>query len=116
MIPVPVLARRRHEIGEPVEKLKRREFDDAIGPRPRGLAAATGTVGDAGVQVHVVVERRAEAVQERDAAKPRAEVHAAKNCVRLMTSFVRAVNRRYNRRTRCGDYGFYPRKQGLAEP
>jgi len=38
--PVPVLARRRHEIGEPVEKLKRREVDDAIGPRPRGLARA----------------------------------------------------------------------------
>ena len=32
MIPVPVLARRRHEIGEPVEKLKRREVDNAIGP------------------------------------------------------------------------------------
>ncbi|MFM8633904.1 MAG: transposase [Planctomycetia bacterium] len=29
---------------------------------------------------------------------------------------VRAVNRRYNRRTRCGDYGFHPRKKGLAEP
>jgi len=34
VIPVPVLARRRHEIGEPVEKLKRREVDDAIGARP----------------------------------------------------------------------------------
>jgi len=43
VIPVPVLARRRHEIGEPVEKLKRCELDDAIGPRPRGLAAATGS-------------------------------------------------------------------------
>ena len=43
VIPVPVLARRRHEIGEPVEKLKRREVDDAIGPWPRGLAAATGS-------------------------------------------------------------------------
>ena len=43
VIPVPVLARRRHEIGEPVEKLKRLELDDAIGPRPRGLAAATGS-------------------------------------------------------------------------
>ena len=32
VIPVPVLARRRHEIGEPVEKLKRREVDNAIGP------------------------------------------------------------------------------------
>jgi hypothetical protein len=29
-------------------------------------------VGDAGVQVHVVVERRAEAVQEGDATEPRA--------------------------------------------
>ena len=35
VIPMPVLARRRHEIGEPVEELKRREFDDAIGPRDR---------------------------------------------------------------------------------
>ena len=43
VISVSVLARRRHEIGEPVEKLKRREVDDAIGPRPRGLAAATGS-------------------------------------------------------------------------
>jgi len=32
---MPVLARRRYEIGEPVEELKRREFDDAVGPRPR---------------------------------------------------------------------------------
>jgi hypothetical protein len=30
------------------------------------------TVGHAGVQVHVVVERRAEAVQEGDAAESRA--------------------------------------------
>ena len=40
---MPVLPRWRHEIGEPVHKLKRRELDDAIGPRPRGLAAATGS-------------------------------------------------------------------------
>jgi hypothetical protein len=40
VIPVPVLARRWHEIGEPVEKLKRRESDDATGPRPRGLPPA----------------------------------------------------------------------------
>jgi hypothetical protein len=39
VIPMTVLPRRRDEIGEPVEKLKRREVDDAIGPRPRGLAA-----------------------------------------------------------------------------
>ncbi len=30
---MPVLARRRHEIGEPVEEIKRREFDDAIRAR-----------------------------------------------------------------------------------
>jgi hypothetical protein len=41
VIPVPVLARRRHEIGEPVEELKRREFDAAIGSRPRGLPPTT---------------------------------------------------------------------------
>ena len=40
LIAMPVLPRRRHEIGEPVEDLKRRELDDAIGPgrvdvRPR---------------------------------------------------------------------------------
>jgi len=42
VVAMPVLPRRRHEIGEPVQELKRREFDDAIGPRPRGLAAAAG--------------------------------------------------------------------------
>ena len=40
VIPMPVLARRRDEIGKPVKKLKRREFDDAVGPRPRGLSRA----------------------------------------------------------------------------
>ena len=34
VIPMPVLARRRYEIGEPVEELKRREFDDAMSSRP----------------------------------------------------------------------------------
>ena len=43
VIPMPVPARRRYEIGEPVEELKRRELDDAIGYRPRGLAAAAGS-------------------------------------------------------------------------
>jgi len=44
---MPVLARRRYEIGEPVEELKRRELDDAIGSRPRGLPPTTppDTVG-----------------------------------------------------------------------
>jgi len=42
VIAMPVLPRRRHEVGEPVEELIRREFDDAIGSRPRGLAAAAG--------------------------------------------------------------------------
>ena len=35
VVAMPVLPRRRYEIGEPVEELKRREFDDAVGPRPR---------------------------------------------------------------------------------
>jgi hypothetical protein len=39
---MPMLPRRGHEIGEPVEELKRRELDDAIGPRTRGLSAAAG--------------------------------------------------------------------------
>ena len=38
-----VLPRRRDEIRQPIEKLKRREIDDAIGTRPRGRAAATGS-------------------------------------------------------------------------
>ena len=42
VIPVPVLARRRHEVGEPVEKLKRREVDDDARPGPRGLSAVAG--------------------------------------------------------------------------
>ena len=41
VVAMPVLARRRHEIGEPVEELKRRELDDAIGSRPRGLPPTT---------------------------------------------------------------------------
>jgi hypothetical protein len=36
VIPMPVLPRWRHEIREPVEELKRRQLDDAVGPRPRG--------------------------------------------------------------------------------
>jgi len=42
VIPVAVLARRRHEIGEPVEELKRRELDAAAGPRLRGLSLPAG--------------------------------------------------------------------------
>ena len=39
---VPMLVRWRHEVREPVEKLKRRELDDAVGPwltswRPESL-------------------------------------------------------------------------------
>jgi hypothetical protein len=41
VIPVPVLPRRRDEIRQPVEELKRRELDDAFGSRPRGLPPAT---------------------------------------------------------------------------
>jgi hypothetical protein len=43
VIPVPMLARRRDEIGEPVQELKRRELDDAVRSRSRRLAAATGS-------------------------------------------------------------------------
>ena len=39
---MPVLPRRRDEVRQTFEKLKRREFDDAIGSRPRGLPAAAG--------------------------------------------------------------------------
>jgi hypothetical protein len=42
VIAMPVLPRRRHEVSEPVEKLRRRELDDAIGSRPRGFSAAAG--------------------------------------------------------------------------
>ena len=38
---MPVFSRRRHEIGKPIEELKRRELDDAAGPRPCGLPRAT---------------------------------------------------------------------------
>ena len=38
---MPGLPRWRHEIGEPVQKLKRRELDDAIGRRLRGRSAAS---------------------------------------------------------------------------
>ena len=40
VIPMPVLPRRRHEVRQPVQELKRREFDDTVGSRPRGLSAA----------------------------------------------------------------------------
>jgi hypothetical protein len=39
---MPVLSRRRDEIGEPVQELKRREFDDAAGSWPRGLVPTPG--------------------------------------------------------------------------
>jgi hypothetical protein len=41
VIAMPVLPRRRDEIRQTVEELKRRKFDDAIGSRPRGLPPAT---------------------------------------------------------------------------
>ncbi len=37
---VPVLPRRRHEIGQPVQEVTRREFDRAVNARPRGLPPA----------------------------------------------------------------------------
>jgi hypothetical protein len=41
VIAMPVLPRRRHEIGQPVQEVKRREFDDAVGSRPHGLPPTT---------------------------------------------------------------------------
>jgi hypothetical protein len=38
VVAMPVLPRRRDEIGEPVEEPKRRELDDAAGPRLRGFS------------------------------------------------------------------------------
>ena len=40
VIAMLVLPRRRHEIGQPVQEVTRREFDDAAGARPRGLSPA----------------------------------------------------------------------------
>ena len=37
VIAMPVLPRRRHEIGQPVQEVKRREFDDAVGIGPEGF-------------------------------------------------------------------------------
>jgi hypothetical protein len=42
-IPMPVLTRRRHEIGQPVQEVTRRELDDAVRPRPRGRSQAART-------------------------------------------------------------------------
>ena len=42
VIPVPMLSRRRDEIGQPVQELKRREFDQAVRAGPRGRSAAAG--------------------------------------------------------------------------
>jgi len=40
VIAMPVLPRRRHEIGQPVQEVKRREFDDAVSTRACGLPPA----------------------------------------------------------------------------
>ena len=42
VVAMPVLPRRRDELGEPVEELERRELDDAVGVRPCGLTTAAG--------------------------------------------------------------------------
>jgi hypothetical protein len=42
VIPMPVLPRRRDQVRQTIEKLKRRELDDAVGPRPRGRSRAKG--------------------------------------------------------------------------
>ena len=52
VIPVPVLPRRRHEIRQPVEKLKRREIDHAVGPRPRAMRRKASRVTESHSSVH----------------------------------------------------------------
>jgi hypothetical protein len=42
VVAVPVLPRRWDKVRQTIDELIRRELDDAIGPRPRGLAAAAG--------------------------------------------------------------------------
>ena len=39
---MPLLPRRRHEVGEPVQEIKRRQLDAAVGPWPGKLPAAAG--------------------------------------------------------------------------
>jgi hypothetical protein len=41
VVAMPVLPRRRAKVRQTIEKLKRREFDDTVGSRPRGLPPAT---------------------------------------------------------------------------
>ena len=55
---MPVLPRRGHEIGEPVEELKWRELDDAIGPRPGGLSAAAAASSRPASLNHRITRRR----------------------------------------------------------
>ena len=42
VIPMPMLPRRRDEVRQTIEELKRRDVHDASGSRSRGLAAAAG--------------------------------------------------------------------------
>ena len=42
VVAMPVLPRRRDQIGEPIQELKRREFDQAVRAGPRGLTPAAG--------------------------------------------------------------------------
>ena len=41
VIAMPVLPRQRDKVRQSIKKLKWREFDDAVGPRPRGNPPAT---------------------------------------------------------------------------
>jgi len=45
MVPMPMLLRRRYELGEPVEKLQAREFDRVIGFRLCELSLAAQNHG-----------------------------------------------------------------------
>ena len=68
---MPVLPRRRNEIGEPVQELKRRELDDAVGPRPRGLPpAARADPGGGFVSGEHVADSDSSAVWAADHGEP----------------------------------------------
>ena len=56
VIPVPMLPRRRDEIGQAVQKLKRREVEDAVGSRQREFSptAPSDPVGHLVPREHVV--------------------------------------------------------------
>ena len=71
VIAMPVLAWLRDQIGEPVEELKRRELDDAVGSRLRGLSLPAGPDPGGGlVPGHHVADAGDAAVGVTDHGEP----------------------------------------------